>query len=162
MKKRPYYVLLISLSLCPVFPVPTRSKFTILSIDDDPEVANLLERSSHVSFPEASVIPIRSIKALNEYLQKQANPLPQLILLDLNVPDSAEGFKLLTQLRRNSPVQLIPIIILSVSDSDFHIQEAYFQGANAYMTKPESYGEWIRFMESLKNFWQQTATLPRL
>ncbi|MBD2753997.1 response regulator [Spirosoma validum] len=146
----------------PRITVPTPGRFIILSIDDDPTIADLLERSSQVSFPEASVIPIQSIAALDEYLQKQAAPLPKLILLDLNVPDSAEGFKLLTQLRQNSPVHLIPIIILSASDSDFHIKEAYFQGANAYMTKPESYGEWVRFMELLKNFWQQTATLPRL
>ncbi|WP_420148948.1 response regulator [Spirosoma sp.] len=136
-------------------------KFLILSIDDDPALAELLERSSKVGFPEARFTFIRSIGTLTEYLQKPNLQLPHIILLDLNMPEADAGFSLLTKLRNESPTSLIPIIVLTASDNNLHIDEAYFKGANAYMTKPETYRDWIDFMASLKSFWQQTVTLPR-
>lgn len=147
---------------CPLFFVPNQRKFQILSIDDDPVVADFLTRASQTGFPDASVIPITSIEALTTYFSDASSVLPHLILLDLNIPDGESGFRLLKDLRNHSTIHIIPIIILSASDSNSNIRQAYFEGANAYMTKPETYEGWIRFVELLKSFWQQTATLPRL
>src|SRR3979490_3071498 len=68
------------------------------------------------------------------------NALPQLILLDLELP-KIDGHEVLRQIRSNEQTQLLPIVILSTSAEDRDRLEGYRLGANSYVRKPVRSGE---------------------
>ncbi|WP_395339196.1 response regulator [Ningiella sp. W23] len=89
---------------------------------------------------------------------EHASKLPDLILLDLNMPRKG-GKEVLNEIRSNSKLRLIPIVMLSTSDSDTDIKECYALGSNTYITKPRLYSELLESMEALTSYWFTHATL---
>jgi CheY-like chemotaxis protein len=81
-----------------------------------------------------------------------SQPLPCLILLDLNMPIKS-GIEVLEWIRQKSPIATVPVIILSSSLQPYDIQVAYSRGANAYLVKPSVPDELIAMARSIKDFW---------
>ncbi|MDM7911733.1 MAG: response regulator, partial [Methanotrichaceae archaeon] len=63
--------------------------------------------------------------------------LPDLILLDINLPDIS-GIELLTRIKRDPRLSHIPVVILTGSNVDDGIQRSYDLGASTYLVKPIS------------------------
>ncbi len=82
-----------------------------------------------------------------------------LIILDLNLP-KINGVDVLKSLKGNSKYSSIPVVILSTSSDQNTISEAYKNGANGYITKPMSYGEFVDKIRLLRRYWTDTNTLP--
>lgn len=85
---------------------------------------------------------------------------PDLILLDLNMP-RMDGRAFLTHRRADERLRLTPVVILSTSDHDRDVRDAYDLGANAYLTKPESFDGYIDVAKSIAAFWFKAAKLPK-
>lgn len=120
------------------------NKAEILIIDDESQIRKLLEITleSH----DYKVIQAANAK---EGIIKSANHPPDLILLDLGLPDN-NGQQVLKQLREWYQK---PIIILSVQSDEENIVTALDNGANDYLTKPFRTGELIaRIKSSLRSF----------
>jgi two-component system, chemotaxis family, response regulator Rcp1 len=62
-------------------------------------------------------------------------PRPDLILLDLNLP-KMDGREVLAGIKRDSSLSLIPVVILTTSDSEVDIVKGYQIQANCYLSKP--------------------------
>lgn len=75
-----------------------------------------------------------------EYLADQNNHLPQVIFLDLNMPDM-NGIECLKKIREVESYSDISIIIYSTSTSEKDIKDTFMNGANIYITKPSDYSE---------------------
>ncbi len=103
------------------------TKETILIIDDEPQIRKLLEINL-----ETNGYRILQAETANMGLRLAANHLPDLIILDIGLPDKT-GLELLSELR--SWYQN-PIIMLSVMDQESAIVEALDNGASDYVTKP--------------------------
>ncbi|MDA0178724.1 response regulator [Solirubrobacter phytolaccae] len=86
------------------------------------------------------------------------DPRPALILLDLNLP-GIRGMDVLTQLKADARLRVVPVVVLSGSSREEDIDAAYEAGANAYLSKPLDYTELRRIVVSLHDFWR-IATLP--
>ncbi|OPX80886.1 MAG: transcriptional regulator PhoB [Methanosaeta sp. PtaB.Bin005] len=74
--------------------------------------------------------------------------LPELILLDINLPDIS-GIDLLTLIKKEQRLKDIPVVILTGSNEDQDIQKCYDLGASSYLVKPISNGALMLVVEKL-------------
>lgn len=86
-------------------------------------------------------------------------PLPDLVLLDLNLP-ATDGHEILAAVREDAAAKRIPVIVLTSSLSQADVRTAYEQAANACVVKPVDPDEFADRIESLADFWLRVATLP--
>ena len=84
---------------------------------------------------------------------------PDLILLDLNMP-LMDGREVLAELKRDTRLRTIPVLILSTSDAPSDIETSYDLGANCYLRKPFGLDDFAHVIKSVENFWLRVATLP--
>ena len=80
------------------------------------------------------------------------NKLPQLILLDLNLP-KLNGHEVLKRLRNNERTQLLSVVILTTSVEDRDRFEGYRLGANSYVRKPVDFKEFVDAVTQLGLYW---------
>jgi two-component system phosphate regulon response regulator PhoB len=103
----------------------------ILVVDDDPELLQLikvlLERI------QAETITAENAKAAAQILRTP--PLPDLLILDLMLPDIS-GIEFLRQMRARAAFDGVPVLVLSALIDPLHIKEALEAGADRYLTKP--------------------------
>jgi len=84
---------------------------------------------------------------------------PDLILLDLNLPKK-DGREVLKEIKENINLKNIPVIILTSSSAENDIARAYELHANAYVTKPLDFNQFLMVVESIVNFWLGVVQLP--
>ncbi|WP_417461293.1 response regulator [Kordiimonas sp.] len=104
-----------------------QKKSTILVVDDEPQIRKLLKISL-----EANGLKAEAAEKGAEAIRLTASLKPDLILLDLGLPDM-DGKEVIAQVREWSQV---PIIVCSVRDADKEMIEAFTLGADDYVTKP--------------------------
>ncbi|QJW89650.1 response regulator [Spirosoma taeanense] len=86
--------------------------------------------------------------------QKNHLLLPDLILLDLYLPERERGWWVLTQIRRHAALQSLPIVILSRWRNPFVGEESYWWGANSYICKLTTAPEWMACFEARHQHWR--------
>lgn len=87
-----------------------------------------------------------------KYADREAYPLPILILLDLKLPKRS-GHELLQWLRAQPGLKRTPVAILTSSKQTIDINRAYDLGANAYLVKPVEFESLVELVHSLHLFW---------
>lgn len=94
-------------------------------------------------------------------------PRPDIILLDINLPKK-NGKEVLKEIKSNPTLKSIPVIVLSTSNAQLDVREAYELHANCCITKPINFLEFIRVMKSIELLWigntnpnlRQTPPIP--
>jgi CheY-like chemotaxis protein len=89
----------------------------------------------------------------------QEGPLPQLVLLDLNLPKRS-GQQILEDIRADPRLEHLPVVVLSTSNAPKDISFAYEHRANAYVRKPNGFEALSAVARAIRDFWMRTATLP--
>jgi two-component system, chemotaxis family, response regulator Rcp1 len=84
---------------------------------------------------------------------------PDLILLDLNLP-CKDGREVLAEIKADSILRRIPVIIFTSSQAPDDIFHAYDLNANCYVTKPVDFDQFNRVIRCLDEFWLSIAKLP--
>ena len=85
---------------------------------------------------------------------------PHVVLLDLNMP-RMDGRQLLSELKQDESLKVIPTIILTTSAAEDDVCSAYRNHANAYMTKPMDLQEFAHRTECFARFWLNgVAVIP--
>jgi len=130
---------------------------TILLIEDDPGDQKLITQSLRAEKVSNHIQVVGSGEAAIEYLTASLSgdpekPLPDLILLDLNLPGMG-GKEFLRQLKQNPRIADIPVVILTTSDMDRDILESYRLQASGYIKKPCGLAEFQVVMKSLNDYW---------
>ena len=87
------------------------------------------------------------------------SPRPDIILLDLNLPKKG-GREVLREIKEDENLHNIPVIVLTTSDAEKDIIGAYDLHANAYITKPLDFDQFIKVVGSIENFWLEIVKLP--
>jgi chemotaxis family two-component system response regulator Rcp1 len=86
-------------------------------------------------------------------------PHPDIILLDLNLPRK-DGRELLADIKNDSNLRRIPVVILTTSKSEEDIIKTYDLHANCYITKPMDLEKFIKVIRSVEDFWFTIVKLP--
>jgi CheY-like chemotaxis protein len=86
-------------------------------------------------------------------------PRPDLVLLDLNLP-RMDGREVLAQIKAHPDLRHIPVVVLTTSDSQPDILQAYELHANCYITKPVDLDHFIKIVRSIEDFWLTIVRLP--
>ena len=102
-------------------------------------------------------------KAAIDFLTREEalfnNNLPDLILLDINLPKKS-GHQVLQFIKNNDYLKQIPVIMLTTSSSDTDVELAYKNYVNCYITKPVEVQEFMNAVREIENFWMNIVTLP--
>ncbi|MBW4696419.1 MAG: response regulator [Aphanocapsa lilacina HA4352-LM1] len=135
----------------------------VLLVEDNPGDVRL----TRIALAEG-LIPVRlqvvedGAEAL-AYLEKQGKYVrarrPDLVLLDLNLPKK-DGREVLVQIKSNTSLRRIPVVILTTSQAEEDILRAYNDAANCYITKPVDFGAFLKIVQSIEDFWFTVVTLP--
>jgi chemotaxis family two-component system response regulator Rcp1 len=88
-----------------------------------------------------------------------AAPIPDLILLDLNLPKK-DGLSVLSEIKTDPILRRIPIIILTTSHSEQDISNTYTNHANCYIIKPSDFRQFVNVVRSIEDFWLTIVRLP--
>lgn len=134
----------------------------ILHIEDNAADSELL-RDSLSEFRDLIVLPVDDGAEALRYLQQRTmaadTSLPDLILLDLNLP-GLDGRRILMELRKDPLLRLIPVVVLSGSAREEDMALAYELGANAYVVKPNDLKRFRSVMRAICDFWCGAAAVP--
>lgn len=135
----------------------------ILLIEDNIADARLFKEAFRESSFKNEFYTVKSGREAISFLNRQEKytdaPRPDLILLDLNLPQ-IEGLDVLKKVKKDDKLKLIPVIILSASINPRDMAHAYQYHANAFIVKPSDYSSFIKFSDSLGDFWINWAMLP--
>ncbi|HTE88255.1 MAG TPA: response regulator [Terriglobales bacterium] len=88
-----------------------------------------------------------------------AAPRPDLVLLDLNLPKK-DGREVLQEIKADSNLAIIPVVILTTSASEVDILRSYQLHANCFVTKPVDLEQFLIVVKSIDNFWLTVVKLP--
>ena len=84
---------------------------------------------------------------------------PGLILLDIKLP-GMDGIEFLRQIKADPKLKLIPVVVLSTSESEKDIVGCYGCGVNSYIVKPVGFEEFTKVIKDLKLYWLVVNSLP--
>ncbi|TQS39807.1 response regulator [Cryptosporangium phraense] len=133
--------------------------FDLLVVDDDSGDVLLIEEAladRHISHRlHTAGDGIDALRFLRESDQRR----PDLILLDLNMP-RMNGREFLAEVKSDPDLRPIPIVVLSTSTIDEDVAASYALRANAYVTKPVDFDDFISTVQCIDNFYLGTVRLP--
>jgi len=86
-------------------------------------------------------------------------PTPDIILLDLNLPQK-DGREVLEEIKTDEKLKRIPVVVLTTSKAEEDILKSYDLHANSYITKPVDFDQFIRVVRSIEDFWLEVVRLP--
>ena len=144
-----------------------RTPVTILMADDDEDdrllTAGALKRSRLIN----DVRFVVDGDDLMQYLRRtgvygpggQPAPRPGLILLDLNMPKK-DGREALAEIKSDPALRGIPVVVLTTSKGEEDIVRTYELGVNSFVSKPVSFDELARVMQTLAGYWFELVELP--
>ncbi len=95
---------------------------------------------------------IAYLEAADQFPDSAENPLPHLILLDLNLPVRS-GFEVLQWIRSQDTTKDLPVVVFSSSNHNADRERANALGANEYLLKPSSGLDFAKIVQMLKNQW---------
>lgn len=138
----------------------------ILMVEDNPEDYKTMMRAltrSGIHHPvyrcEDGDEALEFLFKKGQYESEQRVPRPDIILLDLNLPGT-DGREVLDEIKNDSDLKKIPVIVLT-SSSDLHdIDICYKSGANSYIQKPVGLHRLVQAIESLTEYWFDVVILP--
>ncbi|WP_034642126.1 response regulator [Desulfovibrio inopinatus] len=100
-----------------------------------------------------------ALKLLEDTPSSQHLAFPALLLLDLNLPGK-NGFELLQNIKGDSRLCHIPVIVFSGSDNEDDIQRSYTLGANSYIQKPSDMKRFVATVRGFLSYWLEFVRLP--
>ncbi|WP_447971308.1 response regulator [Nitrospira sp. M1] len=135
----------------------------ILIIDDDADDILILEECLSRTSLDFQVTALHTgseaIPYLHEFSREKTKGRPDLIILDLHLPD-IDGVELIRAIRRNIVLCVIPIIVYSGSDDQERIRKCYAAGVNCCLKKPSNIDEAMTLASAIHEFWFTTLQLP--
>lgn len=140
-----------------------RGPVQILLVEDSPADVLLTREALALSKLDLRLhVAEHGIEAL-DFLHRRAPhqdaPRPDLVLLDLNLP-LKDGREVLAEIKGDPRLKTIPVVVLTTSQSEEDVHNAYGLNANCYITKPVDFGRFVMVVRSIRDFWFTTATLP--
>ena len=137
----------------------------ILLVEDNPDDEALTLRALRKNNIQNELVVARDGAEALDYLfgtgvhaGRDTRILPQLVLLDLNMP-RLSGLEVLKQMRADPRTRLLPIVILTSSREEQDIISSYSLGANSYVRKPVDFLQFVEAVRQLNLYWLFSTSL---
>ncbi|MBK5221447.1 MAG: response regulator [Acidimicrobiia bacterium] len=135
----------------------------ILLVEDDPGDVLIAKEALEQSKLANSLHVATNGEEAMAFLRRQgdfaAMPKPDLVLLDLNLPGRS-GREVLAEVKADPDLRRIPIVILTTSQAEEDIMKSYDLHANAYVTKPVDFAQFVRVVQQIDEFFFTVVSLP--
>jgi CheY-like chemotaxis protein len=135
----------------------------ILLVEDSPTDARLVFEvlkegriANHVSHVSDGIEAVDFLRRKGTHCNA---PRPDIVLLDLNLP-RMDGREVLEEIKADPLLKQIPVVALTTSSDEADVVSCYAAGANAYLTKPPEFADFVEVMCSFERFWLDFVTLP--
>jgi CheY-like chemotaxis protein len=139
---------------------------TILYADDDAEDRMLVRDAwaenrlaNELHFVEDGEELMDYLRRRGQYTNLAGEPLPGMILLDLNMPRK-DGREALQEIKADPRLRSIPVVILTTSKADEDILRAYDLGVNSFILKPVTFESLVEITRTLSKYWFEVVELP--
>ena len=139
---------------------------SILVADDDADDRMMIGEAfdearlnNRVDYVEDGIELIEFLKRQGKYADLAGEPLPGIVLLDLNMP-RLDGRGALEEIRKDPVLRKIPVVVLTTSQSEEDILRTYDLGVNSYITKPVTFEGLVDVVSVLNRYWIQIVALP--
>jgi len=131
----------------------------ILLAEDDEAQAILITRALEEAGAANKIYLVRDGEEALDYLFRRGNyadkgksPRPGLVLLDLRLP-KLDGLDVLNTIKQSEELKSIPVVVITTSDNNEDIAQAYRNHANSYLVKPLGFGEFSGMIRELSTYW---------
>jgi two-component system, chemotaxis family, response regulator Rcp1 len=135
----------------------------ILLVEDSPGDIRLTQEALRGSKVVNQLHVARDGEQAMAFLRQEGEfaekPIPDLILLDLNLPRK-DGREVLAEMKQDPGLRRIPVIVLTTSSAEQDVLETYDMHVNAYVTKPVDLLKFMTVVRSIEDFWFSIVHLP--
>lgn len=135
------------------------TQHSILLIDDSPGECELFRLALIQTGLAVTLSTEQTADAAFHFLNNHSSDLPTLILLDWHL-GRQRGDAFLKQLRADSRLAAIPVVVFTTSDDASDLALAYASGANGYVVKPGTFAELIQCAGDLCRYWLERNRVP--
>jgi CheY-like chemotaxis protein len=141
----------------------TSRPIEILLVEDNPADARLtretLKDSRVLNKLHHVKDGVEALAFLEQRPPYQNAPVPDVMLLDLNLPRK-DGRELLEEVKGHPQFRRIPVVVLTTSEAEQDILKSYDLHANCYLTKPVDLNKFIEIVKTFEEFWLTIVKLP--
>jgi len=139
------------------------SPIQILLVEDSPGDINLTIEALRGARVANQLSIVRDGEEAMAFLRQEESyenvPRPDLILLDLNLPKK-DGREVLTDIKGDPDLEMIPVIIMTTSAAQDDIVSSYRHHAASFVTKPVDFSEFLEAVRSIEGFWLSIVRYP--
>lgn len=146
--------------------VPAKVSLNILVAEDNPDDLFLLQAAFERADVNSRLEPVGDglealayLKGEGPFEDRASHPIPDIMLLDLNMP-RRNGFEVLEWVRQNHEYARLVVHVLTASAREADVERAYELGANSYVTKPSRLDELVGFVRALHQ-WHRFTVFPQ-
>jgi len=137
---------------------------TIFLIEDNRADIRLIQEALKSTAVPCDIAVARDGVEAMAYLRRPPNVadkplLPDLILLDLNLPKK-DGREVLAEIKADPDLQHIPVVVLTTSRAEDDIFNSYDLHVNCYISKSRNLSQLFTIVKGIEEFWLKTASLP--
>ncbi len=144
-------------------PVEPITPIEVLLVEDDPgdvlmtreafEEHKVRNRLTVVSDGADALAYLRKLEPYTDAVR------PDLVLLDLNLP-KRDGREVLAEVKNDESLRQIPVVVLTTSQAEEDVLRSYRLHANAYVTKPVDFEQFINVVRRIDDFFVSVVKLP--
>lgn len=142
-----------------------KEKF-ILLVDDNPDDVKLtlkaLEKNKIANRVDVAWDGVEALDYLfgrGKFADRDTSLMPQLVLLDINMP-RMNGLEVLRTIRSDERTKLLPVVILTTSNEDKDRLQSYATGVNSYIRKPVDFTQFTDAIQQLGLYWLVLNEVP--
>jgi CheY-like chemotaxis protein len=136
----------------------------VLLVEDDPGDVMLIKEAfednkvrNHLHWVDDGEKALAFLRRQGEYADA---PVPDLVLLDLNLP-RMDGREVLAEVKSDEQLRSIPVVVLTTSEAEEDVLKSYNLHANAYVTKPVDFERFIEVVRRIDEFFVSVVKLPQ-
>lgn len=132
----------------------------IVLVEDNPNDAELITRALKKHHLANRIVHLKDGAEALEFLFAQGDGFaPKVVLLDIKLP-KVDGIEVLRRMKSEERTKDIPVVILTSSNEDRDIKEAYGLGVNSFVTKPIKFEEFAKVVAELGIYWLMVNVPP--
>jgi CheY-like chemotaxis protein len=143
-----------------------RNPGVLLLVEDNPADQELIRRAVEevttgleLRIVEDGEEALAYLFRRGKYQAPATSPMPRLLLLDLGLP-RVDGYQVLEEIRADSKLRPMPVLVLTTSRQEKDIIHSYELGCNSFFTKPAGLDQLTGLVQTIEKYWFESAVLP--